>query len=307
MSEIERFTTADIRFEQRLEYWNWLAGETYPGTCVDQRETIFEAEMLRWKLGDLTMIRPKANACLVTRNPAGGDEDRIVLHLQHHGRSRHQQEGRMAEIRSGDFSLCRSASPYQLELTEHEFLVVEIPRAALEDRVGALDDAMARRIPGAAPGSRMLHSFFLSLWQQGDLSAADPDWQSGVAGVLVDLVGLAIQGSDMPCFGPQARRERAIRFIEANLCNPDLGVHDIAVELGVSIRTVQTMFATMGTTPNGYVLARRLARASDMLLVNPQMSITEIAFDLGFSESSYFARCFRHHYGTAPGKWRIRH
>jgi AraC-like DNA-binding protein len=63
----------------------------------------------------------------------------------------------------------------------------------------------------------------------------------------------------------------------------------------------------MGTTPNGYILSRRLARASEMLTINPDATVTEIAFELGFSESSYFTRCFRQRFGTTPSKWRVRH
>jgi AraC-like DNA-binding protein len=37
------------------------------------------------------------------------------------------------------------------------------------------------------------------------------------------------------------------------------------------------------------------------------MSITAIAFELGFSESGYLARCFRQHFGATPTQWRAGH
>lgn len=307
MSVVEHFTTAGVRIDERLDFWNRLTAETYSGTRVDQREDRFQAEMLRWTIGDLTMIRPKANAAVVTRRPSAQDDERIVLHLQHRGKGQHEQAGRVAEIGPGDFSLCSTSSPYRLELAEHEFLVVEMPRAEIEARVSGLDDLLAKPVSGAAPGSRMLRSFFLSLWQQGDLSAADPEWQAGVAHVLLDLIGLAISGAEMELHQPLALRERALRFLEANLGEPDLGSAMIANALHVSVRTVQNLFAQMGTTPGGYIMARRLARASEMLTLDPQLSITEVAMELGFCESSYFSRCFRQQFGTTPSLWRGRH
>jgi AraC-like DNA-binding protein len=64
------------------------------------------------------------------------------------------------------------------------------------------------------------------------------------------------------------------------------------------------MFAAMGTTPSAYILQQRLARAAELLIANPAVSVTAIAFDLGFSDSGYFARCFRTAFGATPTQWR---
>jgi AraC-like DNA-binding protein len=66
------------------------------------------------------------------------------------------------------------------------------------------------------------------------------------------------------------------------------------------------MFAAMGKTPSGYIVERRLQRAADRLNAAPATSITELAFELGFNDSAYFARCFRQKFGVAPRDWRRR-
>ena len=35
------------------------------------------------------------------------------------------------------------------------------------------------------------------------------------------------------------------------------------------------------------------------------MSITALAFDLGFNDSAYFSRCFRQRFGTTPSGYRL--
>jgi AraC-like DNA-binding protein len=37
---------------------------------------------------------------------------------------------------------------------------------------------------------------------------------------------------------------------------------------------------------------------------SPGASITEVAFELGFNDSAYFARCFRQQFGVPPRDWR---
>ena len=72
------------------------------------------------------------------------------------------------------------------------------------------------------------------------------------------------------------------------------------------MRTVQSIFAGMGTTPSAYILSRRLDRAAERLIADPSLSITVVAFELGFNDCSYFARCFRQRYGMAPTTYRAR-
>ncbi|MBC7985539.1 MAG: helix-turn-helix domain-containing protein [Sphingomonadaceae bacterium] len=308
MSAIEKFDTASVAPRERLHFWNELAAEIYAGTYVNAPAEGFKAEMWRWTVGDLAMIRPRSAASVVGRAPVHtGGEERVILHFQRRGSSLQLQRGRDAEIHAGDFALCSVDEPYLLDLhTGHELLVVEFPRAALDARVAGLEDRLARRIPGGTPSGRLLHDFLLSLWQQGDQSHAEPAWQRGVSNVFFDLLGLAVNGADAPRVETRLR-DRVLALVDARLADPALRTTMIADELGISPRTVQNVFAELGTTPSGYIQDRRLERAADRLATHPEGSITELAYDLGFNDSAYFARCFRQHFGTTPSAWRGHH
>ncbi|HWW63777.1 MAG TPA: helix-turn-helix domain-containing protein [Sphingomonadaceae bacterium] len=309
MSVIERFATGDIAPRERLAFWNRIASETYAGTHVDSGSEAFAAEMWRWTLGDIVMIRPRSDASVVQRWAKGeaGDEDRVVLHLQHRGVSRHRQGRHEADLRTGDFSLLSASEPYRLDLVRHELLVVELPRAALAARLPNMEDSFARRIAGSSPSGRLLHDFLLSLWQQGDQSNADPDWQQGVANVFYDLVALAVRGAGGPAANSgEALRQRLLKLVDAQLHDPELRTASLAAELGISVRSVQNIFAGMATTPSSYILDRRLERAAELLIADRTRSITATAFELGFNDSAYFTRCFRHRFGATPSSWRSR-
>ncbi|MCU0290082.1 MAG: AraC family transcriptional regulator [Acidobacteria bacterium] len=53
-----------------------------------------------------------------------------------------------------------------------------------------------------------------------------------------------------------------------------------------------------------FIVREKLFRSIGLLKETPQMSIKEISEKLGFANSNYFCRIFKHHFGTTPGKYR---
>lgn len=310
MGLIERFATASVAPQSRLDFWNRIASETFEGMLVDSESERFEAELWRWSLGDLMLVRPRAQVSTVRRWPDAqpAAADKIMLHLQHRGSSRQVQEGAAIELEPGDFSLCRAHSPYILDVsTGNDMLVLEMPREQLIDRIPALNNLINVAFSGRNTSARLLHDFMLSLWRQGDQSHADPLWQQNVADILLDLLALAVQGqqAQQPAQYDTPLGARVIAFIRHQLTDPALRTSTIADALGVTPRTIQNVFASMTTTPTAYILERRLERASELLAAPGRMrSITEIAFECGFNDSAYFARCFRQRFGVTPSEFR---
>lgn len=73
---------------------------------------------------------------------------------------------------------------------------------------------------------------------------------------------------------------------------------------GMSVSTLTRQFRkATGYPPNEYLLMLRLKK-SLMLLVNPDLSVSDIADRVGFSDSNYFCRQFKRHYGLPPQKYR---
>lgn len=308
MNQLVKFDTASVAPANRLTAWNDLLGETYPGTFANAEQPDLRATLWRWSVGELEMIRPRSQRAQVRRVPDPRvTEERVILHLQRRGTCHHRQWSREAELRAGDFSLCSANDPYALDFgTVHELLAVEFPRALLTGRVSDLDDRFGKKVSGAMPCARLFHDFLLSLWLQGEQGSVGSEWQSGISSVFADLLALTMNGSDIARdSGPGSElRTKLLALVEARLGDPELRTATIAEELHVSDRTVQHAFAAMGTTPCAYILKRRLTRGAEMLNANADTTITAVAFDLGFNDSAYFARCFRSQFGVAPRAWR---
>ena len=96
------------------------------------------------------------------------------------------------------------------------------------------------------------------------------------------------------------------RHIEANIQDPDLSVTAIARTLGVTPRSIQKVVAQTGQTVSQVILRRRLEGCLQWL-GDPRrrhLSITDIAFNWGFSDLSYFNRSFKRAYGKTPSDCR---
>jgi AraC-like DNA-binding protein len=80
-------------------------------------------------------------------------------------------------------------------------------------------------------------------------------------------------------------------------------IEDVARRLHMSVRTLQRKLDAAGTKYR--VLADAVRRdLAEGYLVDPRISVAEVAFLLGFSDQTSFHRAFRRWTGQAPGRWR---
>ncbi len=90
--------------------------------------------------------------------------------------------------------------------------------------------------------------------------------------------------------------------IRKNLGNSDFGVEEAASEIGLSrVQLYRKVKAMTGSSVVDILRKARLAKARH-LLQTTKCSISEIAFEVGFSTPSYFTKCFKEEYGIKPGE-----
>ncbi len=81
-------------------------------------------------------------------------------------------------------------------------------------------------------------------------------------------------------------------------------VAQIADAIGISEREAMRSFRkNLNQSPIEYLISYRLNEAKKMLL-NSELPITEICYQCGFSDSSYFGKAFRKAYGLTPREFR---
>lgn len=96
----------------------------------------------------------------------------------------------------------------------------------------------------------------------------------------------------------------AVNFMESNYFRP-IDVGSLADEMGVSRSHFTTLFASaMGVSPYNYLLKLRLAKAEKLLIERPSLSVTEIAYTVGFTGVERFSEMFKKYVGLSPLAYR---
>jgi AraC family transcriptional regulator len=94
-------------------------------------------------------------------------------------------------------------------------------------------------------------------------------------------------------------------YIEEHLAD-ELSIADLAALVPMSqFHFARAFKASIGEPPHRYILQRRLDRAK-ILLTATQLSIAEIAYQIGFSNQSHFIAQFRKAFGVTPKQFRDR-
>ena len=159
-------------------------------------------------------------------------------------------------------------------------------------------------------------------WQKEILRLADLAWNQGgyekknypihVRGNLSEVFGLIIdhlallnnesvytdrfQKNEM-------RIKKCLTFIENNHASA-ITIEDIAGSAGISVSSCLRLFKeVLGTTPIKYLIKYRLEQIADDLKTPSDITISEAAYSHGFSDATYFNRCFKKEYGMTPTEY----
>ena len=89
--------------------------------------------------------------------------------------------------------------------------------------------------------------------------------------------------------------------VEARLDNSDVSVEDLAADMNLSrVQLYRKVKTLTGSSPVELLRTARLNRAYQILLTTDK-SISEVAYNVGFTAPSYFTKCFKEEYGMLPG------
>ena len=94
-------------------------------------------------------------------------------------------------------------------------------------------------------------------------------------------------------------------ILERRFAEPDFSAQKLAVAARLSERYVNELLYEAGASFTVRLNELRLRKAAD-LLARPEGRISDIAFDCGFNDLSYFNRCFRRRFGLTPSAARGR-
>ncbi len=93
-------------------------------------------------------------------------------------------------------------------------------------------------------------------------------------------------------------------IVEEHVDDPNLEIKQLASEAGLSRTNLfLKLKALTGYSPGEYIRTIRLEKAAQ-LLRKTELTIGEIAYQVGFKYPKYFSTCYHHQYGVTPSEYR---
>ncbi len=265
----------------------------------------------------------------------------------HAGHCRWTVDGKAFELGPGDLWITRPGEPHSgrpdPKDPQHNFAIGFDPaRLPLAGRLGgtrALDadsardvtlavaearafeaepDALGTRVIHGAQGIEGIYRRILGELDRAWVETAAPDRMLTVIMVQALLVELLVsvtrlhaaqRATASPALRAPARPEfqRLIAWLPTRLADPP-ALSEMAERVGLSPAHFATVFRQeTGQTALEYMTALRIDEAARRLAARRDVPVTDVAFDLGFSSSQYFAIVFKKLKDRTPSEWQRLH
>lgn len=308
------YSTQGIAPHRKVEFWDEHASDVITSLHVEPvRETAFEASLKAAEFGGIGFIQAISTPTRVVHahGPAARTGSAAYLvHMQFKGTCINRQANTEVVLGPGDFVLCDNTLPCELILGgENDMLVLRIPQAVLRRRIPTPEVYINRHMRGDYGSSFLASSFVGLFWERCQRDVSQPT-ADRLADSVCDLLAAAFLDSGAAALESSTVQTlwklRIRRFIDLNLGNPQLTPSLIAQYFKISPRYVHKLYANEDEAVSRYILRRRLEACHRSLRDTHQAAktVSMIAFEWGFNNTTHFARVFREKYGRSPSELR---
>lgn len=301
-----------------FDYWSDIICDQFVRLDCEKDDSVnldsFNAELRSGKpLSSLKFAEVQSQAHQVRRSKSQigkSTEADFLISFQIANQGIVRQNGREAILTPRTFAMYDSTQPYTLSFKENfHQLIVQMPKDVLSQHLMNPEQYTAVQMSGQSGLGAVLTNFIFSLAKEmGSIEQQSDELSDN----LINMIAMAFSSSVMleqvgsNSVVKESLKGRIYRYIEMNICNPELSNQSIADSQGISIRYLNKLFEDQSESVHSLVLEKRLQR-SLTLLQDPAYqghSIEMIAFNSGFSSAAHFSRCFKKRFGQSPGQVR---
>ncbi|MFB6815226.1 helix-turn-helix transcriptional regulator [Streptomyces sp. NPDC056347] len=265
------------------------------------------------ELGSVTAHRITFRAAGAPAHVLEADPGRHALVLSSFGEIEVARAGCELVVRDTAVALCDTLLPLDIGPAPGnraaEAVVMVFPGSAVPtvhpDTAGS-----QHRVRDAAGSGPLLRSFLVEAAGRAAGLGAPEVARFGDAALQLAAAVLERHFVDAGEVCPQTQQYELITrirgFIDRNLGDCGLTPSLVASAHHISIRYLQRLFKTEGSTPSDWIRQRRLENSRRELCDTRlrSVSVREIGLRNGFTQPSDFSRVFRAKYGVPPGRFR---
>ncbi|MGW8815947.1 helix-turn-helix domain-containing protein [Gordonia terrae] len=307
-------STRDLEATEVRARWEAALDSTYFELDVDwpDQPDAFVGELSVRSFADLEVGLVRADPHVVVRTPdmiSSDSNDDYLLCVIPHGAVVIRQNANSVRLGGGAFALLDSSVPFVITAhTPFEQIVVRAPRAEVARHLplDAVAQVVGQDFSARNGVGRYLSHLIVDM--ATDDSLLSPHVTASVAACATDLLAAAIAERTAPFDTTgkvHAKDLRAIQqAMERHMDDAGYSISIVSAELGMSVRYIHKLFSTTGTTPQAWLIQKRLERARKLLL-STDATISAISTHVGFRDVSHFSRAFRRHFGANPKSFRV--
>lgn len=101
--------------------------------------------------------------------------------------------------------------------------------------------------------------------------------------------------------------DRLTEVVRKNISNSNFGVSDLTRQIGISHSSLhRKLKSTTGQSISQFIREIRLKRAMELLKMQ-DVTVSEVAYEVGFGSNTYFAKCFHEYHGFPPAEIKKRY
>lgn len=290
--------------------------EYYSGDYWIEDASVIDVRAERKPVGPISIIKLRSATKLYfrrTRQHIRDDAtDLSVLWFVKHGKLAFSNQCGNKVAQPGDFAITRSMSPFFIECQPdgeavHEVLHVTVPTHILRAHIPQ-DFSTGLFMAVERPELAIAENIFTDVFEDDGL-LCDESARSLAETALI-IIGHAVRNNEEVTPARQTIADRrladVLRFIEIHLSDPQLSTAMVAKGCGISPRYLSFLLRLHGTSFSELVWEQRLDKAKDWLASSDprDISISEIAYGVGFKSPAHFSRMFKRVYKMNPREFR---
>lgn len=320
--------TATYPVEQQLAYWADVVCQAFtPLAPTRAREHVVRSRTPAGVYGWVRSARlAETNSAEIAsctqhlrhgpREVRRSPSEEVFVNLQLTGSCKGEQDGRRSLVVPGQIGIFDTTRPYSLEFEESadgdpwRVLSFRVPRQKLAAILPARTPPGAQVVEGRRGAGLVAASMMRGIWESRDqlTSASRLALDDSFTHVLATALG-AFDTTPLEDRDDRdaALRAAVVRFAAGRLRTGRVLADEAADHVGISVRKLHQLFAATDESFGSVVRDLRLEQVARHLRAGgAPRSITDLAHEWGFADSSHLIRLFKRHHGCTPGEFRDR-
>ncbi len=294
--------------ESDVEAWHSLICKRFSKSQFsrENRREKFSGRLKQFELGATRISKIDASPLTYIRDRSEISADHVdghVFMLVQSGSINVDQNDSRLVVRAGELFVYRHGMPFHLDFVlPYRAISIWAPPDLF--RVHSNNRSISSpSVLSSAMGNTSLAVSMLS--HLADIAGTQAfQHVSQLGGAVLDVLASSLTGSAEGGLDDRASAvaDTLEEYVKRYIDDPDISPERLANVGGLSLRTLNRVFASKGTTPMRWVLQLRLNESYAGLKAGRHATVTEAAFAYGFRDTSHFSRAFSTHFGRPPSQ-----